>query len=166
MRQHWTLSQAGSEGAPDRAQTRVNTGPLPRPWHFLPQDLVMGGSDLTWGSRAVFGGPSCAHRGPVPSLRRSGPDDAVSQNTTSTAHEISLGLFSAWLGIAAQASCLHTVVRSTPNLGCQQVSYCFDKSWPVGINAILKVISEVVRMTVYCVIHWWYSTACHGVKYR
>jgi hypothetical protein len=53
-------------------------------------------------------------------LRRSGPDDVVSENATLTAHEIPLGLFSAWLGIAAQASCLHTVVRGTPDLGYRQ----------------------------------------------
>jgi hypothetical protein len=39
---------SGSGGAPDRAWTRVNTGPLPRSRHFLSWDLVMGGLELTW----------------------------------------------------------------------------------------------------------------------
>jgi hypothetical protein len=67
-----------------------------------------------------FGGPGCAHRGPAPS----GPDGAVSENATLTAHEIPLGLFSARLRVAAQASCLHTVVRGTPNPRYRQ--------WPPG----------------------------------
>jgi hypothetical protein len=60
-----------------------------------------------------FGGPGCAHRGPEPS----GPDGVVSENATLTAHEIPLGLFSARLRVAVQASCLYTVVRGTPNPG-------------------------------------------------
>jgi hypothetical protein len=63
-----------------------------------------------------FGGPSCAYRGPMPS----GSDDVVSESATLTAHEILLGLFSARLRVAAQASCLHTVARGTPNPGYQQ----------------------------------------------
>jgi hypothetical protein len=54
-----------------------------------------------------FGGPGCAYRGPVPS----GSDDVASENAILTAHEIPLGLFSAWLRVAAQTSCLYTVVR-------------------------------------------------------
>jgi hypothetical protein len=38
----------------------------------------------------------------------SGPDGVVSENVTLTAHEILLGLFSARLRVAVQASCLHT----------------------------------------------------------
>jgi hypothetical protein len=60
-----------------------------------------------------FGGPSCAYRGPVPS----GSDGVVSESATLTAHEILLGLFSARLRVAAQATCLHTVARGTPNPG-------------------------------------------------
>jgi hypothetical protein len=67
-----------------------------------------------------FGGPGCAHRGPAPS----GPDDVVSENATLTAHEIPLGLFSARLRVATQASCLYTVVRGTPNPRYRQ--------WPPG----------------------------------
>jgi hypothetical protein len=63
-----------------------------------------------------FGGPGCAYRGPVPS----GPDGVVSENATLTAHEILLGLFSTRLRVAAQASCLHTVARGTPNPGYRQ----------------------------------------------
>jgi hypothetical protein len=44
-----------------------------------------------------FGGPGCAYRGPV----SSGPDGVVSENATSTAHEILLGLFSVRLRVAA-----------------------------------------------------------------
>jgi hypothetical protein len=53
-----------------------------------------------------------------------GPMVFVSENATLTAHEILLGLFSARLSVAAQASCLHTVVRGTPNPGYRQ--------WPPG----------------------------------
>jgi hypothetical protein len=56
------------------------------------------------------------HRGPAPS----GPDGVVSENATLTAHEIPLGLFSARLMVAAQVSCLCTVVRGTPNPGYRQ----------------------------------------------
>jgi hypothetical protein len=67
-----------------------------------------------------FEGLGCAHRGPM----SSGPDGIVSENAILTAHEIPLGLFSVRLRVAAQASCLHTVVRGTPNLGYRQ--------WPLG----------------------------------
>jgi hypothetical protein len=60
-----------------------------------------------------FGGPGCAHRGPA--LSR--PHGVISENATLTAHKIPLGLFSARLRVATQASCLYTVVRGTPNLG-------------------------------------------------
>jgi hypothetical protein len=63
-----------------------------------------------------FGGPGCAYRGPVPS----GSDAVASENATLTAHKIPLGLFSARLRVAAQASCLYTVVRGTPNPGYRQ----------------------------------------------
>jgi hypothetical protein len=43
------------------------------------------------------GVPGCAYRGPVPS----GSDDAASENTTLTAYEIPLWLFSARLRVAA-----------------------------------------------------------------
>jgi hypothetical protein len=101
---------------------------MPRLWHSLSRDLVMGGPELTWWGpnpiqwlwATLLRGLGCAHRGPMPS----GPDGIVSENATLTAHEIPLGLFSARLRIAAQASCLHTVVRGTPNLGYQE--------WPPG----------------------------------
>jgi hypothetical protein len=67
-----------------------------------------------------FGGPGCAHRGPV----SSGPDGVAFEKATSTAHEVLLGLFSARLRVAAHASCLHTVARGTPNPGYRQ--------WPPG----------------------------------
>jgi hypothetical protein len=63
-----------------------------------------------------FGGPGCVYRGPVPS----GSDDVAFENATITAHKIPLGLFSAWLRVAAQTSCLYTVVRGTPNPGYRQ----------------------------------------------
>jgi hypothetical protein len=132
MWQHWALYRAGSGDALDRVPTRINTGPMPRPRHFLPRDLVMGGLELTWWGpnstqwlrAALLRGFGLCAQGSCAFLRRSGPDDVVSENTTSTAHEISLGLFSAWLGIAAQSSCLHTVVRGTPDSGYRQ--------WPPG----------------------------------
>jgi hypothetical protein len=67
-----------------------------------------------------FGGPGCAYRGPVPS----GSDAVASENATLTAHKIPLGLFSARLRVAAQASCPYTVVRGTPNPGYRK--------WPPG----------------------------------
>jgi hypothetical protein len=67
-----------------------------------------------------FGGSGCAYRGPAPF----GSNGVVSENATLTAHEILLGLFSARLRVAAQASCLHTIVRGTPNPGYRQ--------WPLG----------------------------------
>jgi hypothetical protein len=65
---------------------------------------------------ALLRGPGCAYRGPAPS----GLDGVVSENATLTAHEKPLGLFSARLRVAAQASCLYTVVRGTPNPGYRQ----------------------------------------------
>jgi hypothetical protein len=125
-------AKRGAEACPDRARTRVNTGPLPRPRHFLPRDLVVwsllggvrtpsnGFGLLYFGVPDRIRGSGLCAQGYCALLRGSGSDDAVFQNTTSTAHEISLGLFSARLGIAAQASCLHTVVRGTPDPGCRQ----------------------------------------------
>jgi hypothetical protein len=60
----------------------------------------------------------------------SGPDGVVSENATLTAHEILLGLFSARLRVAVQASCLHTVARGTPNPGYRQL--------PIIVNKPLK----------------------------
>jgi hypothetical protein len=56
-----------------------------------------------------FGGPGCACRGPMPSRS----DGVVSESATLTAREILMGLFSARLRVATQASCLHTVARGT-----------------------------------------------------
>jgi hypothetical protein len=72
--------------------------------------LSMAPGHFTSGVRVVRTG------GPV----SSGPDGVVSENATLTAHKILLELFSARLKVAAQASCLHTVVRGTPNLGYRQ----------------------------------------------
>jgi hypothetical protein len=47
-------------------------------------------------------------------------NDVASKNATITAHEIPLGLFSARLRVAAQASCLYTAIRVTPNPGYRQ----------------------------------------------
>jgi hypothetical protein len=63
-----------------------------------------------------FRGLGCAYRGHVPS----GSDGVVSENATLTAHEILVRLFSARLRVAAQASCLHTVARGTPNARYRQ----------------------------------------------
>jgi hypothetical protein len=70
--------------------------------------ILSNGSGLLY-----FGGPGCAYRGPVPFRS----DGVVSENATLTAHVILLGLFSTRLRVAAQASCLHTVARGTPNPG-------------------------------------------------
>jgi hypothetical protein len=67
-----------------------------------------------------FRGPGHAHRGPA----SSGPDSVISENATLTAHKIPLRLFPTRLWVAAQTSCLYTVVRGTPNLGYRQ--------WPSG----------------------------------
>jgi hypothetical protein len=63
-----------------------------------------------------LGGPGCAHL----DLEPTGPEGIVSESATLTAHEIPLGLFSVRLRVAAQASCLHTTVRGTPNPGYRQ----------------------------------------------
>jgi hypothetical protein len=60
-----------------------------------------------------FGDPGRAHRGPA----SSGPDSVISENATLTAHKIPLRLFPARLWVAAQISCLYTVVRGTHNPG-------------------------------------------------
>jgi hypothetical protein len=64
-----------------------------------------------------FGGPGRVHRGPV----SSGPNGVVSENATLTAHKIPLRLFSARLRVTAQASCLYTIVRGTPNPGYRHI---------------------------------------------
>jgi hypothetical protein len=76
-----------------------------------------GSNSILWLRDALLRGSGLCAQGSSAFLRRPGLDDVVSENTTSTAHERSLGLFSAQLGIAAQASCLHTVVRGTPDPG-------------------------------------------------
>jgi hypothetical protein len=60
--------------------------------------------------------------------RRSGPTDGILKYITSSVHMATLGLPTCWsrvlftarLGIAAQASCLHIVVRGTPDSGYRQ----------------------------------------------
>jgi hypothetical protein len=94
----------------------------------FPWDLVMGGPELTWWVRTLSngfgllysGGPGRAHRG----LVLSRPNGVVSENSTLTAHKIPLRLFSARLRVTAQALCLYTIVRGTPNPGYRQ--------WPPG----------------------------------
>jgi hypothetical protein len=80
-----------------------------------------------------FGGPGCALRGPAPS----GPDGVVSENAILTAHEIPLGLFSVRLRVAAQASCLHTVVRGTPNPGYRQIAFFLLTFWTTFASLVL-----------------------------
>jgi hypothetical protein len=65
-----------------------------------------------------FGGSGRAHRGPA----SSGPDSVISENATLTGHKIPLRLFPARLWVAAQTSCLYTVIRGTPNPGYRQFS--------------------------------------------
>jgi hypothetical protein len=121
MWRHYSLGRVGAEAL------RIEPG------HALIPDLCLGHvtsflGTLLWVVRSslggvrtlsngsgplYFGGPGCAHRGPVPS----GPNGVVSENATLTAHEIPMGLFSVRLRVASQASCLHTIVRGNPNPG-------------------------------------------------
>jgi hypothetical protein len=68
-----------------------------------------------------MGGPELTWWGPDPIQRLQTALLRGAENATSTAHEILLGLFSARLRVAAQASCLHTVARGTPNPGYRQL---------------------------------------------
>jgi hypothetical protein len=89
-----------------------------------------------------FGGSGCAHRGLAPSR----PDGVVFENTTLTAHEIPLGLFSARLRVATQASCLYTVVRGTPNPTEKKMMIlveCSDEGWRI----IFCVLSIIYRLS-------------------
>jgi hypothetical protein len=106
----------------------------------------MGGLDLTQRGLDLIQGVRLAHLG-VPDrtrrtglcvqgsgafLWRSGPTDGILEHITSSVHMASLGLSTCWgrvlftarLEIAAQAPCLHTVVRGTPDSGYRQ--------WPPG----------------------------------
>jgi hypothetical protein len=76
----------------------------------VPKLTWWGPNSIQWLQAALLRGSRLCAQGSCAFLSRSGPDDIVSENATSTAHEISLGLFSVRLGIAAHASCLHTVV--------------------------------------------------------
>jgi hypothetical protein len=85
-----------------------------------------------------LGGPGCAHRDPEPT----GPEGVVSESATLTAHEIPLGMFSVRLRVAAQASCLHTAVRGTPNLGYRQSHLMCTSSW--FLRTLVEARLEVV----------------------
>jgi hypothetical protein len=106
----------GHVSAPDLCLGHDASSPGTLLW--VVQSLLGGVRTPPNGSRLLyFVGPALCAQGSCAFLRRSGPDDGVSDNVTLTAHKIPLGLFSTWLGIAAQASCLHTKVRGTPELG-------------------------------------------------
>jgi hypothetical protein len=132
----WTVSHvaalvpqpSGSGGAPDRAWTRINTGPMPRSRHFLSRDLVMGGPELTWWGpnpiqwlrAALLRGSGLCTQGSCTFWARW---RCLRERHLNCPRDTS-GLFSVRLRVAAQASCLHTVVRGTPNPGYRQ--------WPPG----------------------------------
>jgi hypothetical protein len=115
------LAERGAEAL------RIEPGHAPVPDPGLGYDTPFPGT-LLWAVRSshggvrtlsngfgllYFGGPGHAYRGPA----SSGPDSVIFENATLTAHKIPLRLFSAWLWVAAQTWCLHTVVRGTPNPG-------------------------------------------------
>jgi hypothetical protein len=81
------------------------------------QNAYQGVLDRTRGSGLCVQGTSA-------SLRGSDPNDCISEYTTSSVLVTSSGLFSVLLEIATQTSCLHTVVRGTPDSGYRQ--------WPPG----------------------------------
>ena len=114
---HWL--EPGHASTPDPCLDHVTSCPETLLW--VVWSLLGGVRTPSNGFGLLYlGGPGPCAPGSCAFLRRSGPDDAVFENTTPTAHKISLGLFSARLGIATQASCLHTVVRGTPDPGCRQ----------------------------------------------
>jgi hypothetical protein len=111
--------ELGHTSVPDLSL--VYDTPFPGTLLWAVRSSLDGVRTLSNGFRLLyFGGPGHAHRGPASSR----PDSVISENATLTAHKIPLRLFSAWLWVAAQTSCLYTVVRGTPNLGYQQ--------WPPG----------------------------------
>ena len=98
----------GSTGSPpergaEAHRIRLGHASIPDPFlgHDIARDLAVGGLELTWrGSelhpmapgRFTLGvpghirGPGLCAQGSCASLRGSGPNDSVSENTTSTAH--------------------------------------------------------------------------------
>jgi hypothetical protein len=95
-------------------------------------DLTQRGPDLIQGVRlAHLGVPDRTQRtglcvqGSGAFLQSSEPTDGILEHITSSVHMTSLGLSTCWgrvlftvrLEIAARTSCLHTVVRGTPDLG-------------------------------------------------
>jgi hypothetical protein len=121
---------SGGRRSYDRAKTRVNSGPMLGYGTFFPGALLWvvrssldGVQTPSNGFRLLFfRGPGCVHRDP----ELTGPDGVVSEHATLTAHAIPLGLFSVLLRVAAQASCLHTAVRGTPNPGYRQILFIRD----------------------------------------
>jgi hypothetical protein len=120
----------------DTCQYRTLACPCHRPGYPLSRDLAIGGLDLTQrgpvptqGVRLVYlGVPDRTRRsglsvqGSSALSWRSGPTDGIMEYITSSGHVASLGpptwwsraLFTTRPEIAAQAPCLHTVVRDTP----------------------------------------------------
>jgi hypothetical protein len=107
--------EPGHASIPDLCLGHGTSSPGTLLW--VVQSSLGGVQTLSNGSGPLyFGGPGCAHRGPV----SSGPDGVVSENATSTAHEILLGMLSVRLRVAAYVSCLHTIARGIPNPGYRQ----------------------------------------------
>jgi hypothetical protein len=125
-------------------------------------DLTQRGPDLIQGVRlAHLGVPDHTRRsglgvqGSDAFLRRSGPTYGILEYITSPVHMASLGLPTCWgrvlftvrLEIAARASCLHTVVRGTPDSGYRH--YCYMKTLSmVSIHPISGGTPE--RMPATC----------------
>jgi hypothetical protein len=87
-------------------------------------DLTQRGPNLIQGVRNAYPGvldrtrgSGLCVQGTIASSRGSGPDDGISEYTTSFVLVTSSGLFSVLLEIATHAPCLHTVVRGTPDSG-------------------------------------------------
>jgi hypothetical protein len=136
--QHRVSACAGSGSA----RGMVRTPALIKAWAFFvlgSRDLTVGGLDLPQRGPDLIQGVRLAYLG-VPDRtrrsglcvqgsgavsRRSGLTDGILKYITSSIHMASLGLpmcwsrvlFTARLGIAARAPCLHIVVRGTPNSG-------------------------------------------------
>jgi hypothetical protein len=85
---------------------------------------------LTWGSRAIIGGPGYAYRGPMP-LAEVRSNWYILGCIIFLCHMVPLerptwwgrALFTAWLGNAVWAPRFHTVVRGTPDSGYRQTSF-------------------------------------------
>jgi hypothetical protein len=118
-----------------------------RPGYSLSRDPPVGGPVLTQRGSDPAQGVWLAYLGVPDRTRRpglsvqgsgalswrSGPTDVILEYITSSGHVVSLGpptwwsrvLFTTRPEIAAQAPCLHTVVRGTPDSGYRHILFCY-----------------------------------------